>query len=327
MRAACRPAASLTDQLAMASAGSAAGSAAAEPLGATAEDDALDAMAAFAAAVDVDPCSDSDADTDEGGAGDAAGNPARAATAASGAAHRYKQPQREFDAFDGLPPGLCLTQRYVAVAETGGAVYDAGVVLSRWLCAHPGTVHRRPVLELGCGPGLTALVACGLGAAEVLATDMDSSALALARENVAQHASWLAQCPVVGGAAVPPVLAQCRWGDALPPALQSWRERNADRGAVVLGADVLYDNDESFAALLQTLSSLLLPPCASDTAPENEVTCLLCFPRRRAEAEQRYLSALGAAFSVDERDVSSMSVGCDREMALIILRPPAAAGK
>ena len=306
----------------MAAAGSAADSASAtERINATAEDDTLDAMAAFAA--DVGCSSDSDADTDEGG-GSAS---LQGGAGGAAAAHRYKHPVREF-VFDGLPPGLRLIQRYVAVAETGGAVYDAGVVLSRWICAHPSTVQRRPVLELGCGPGLTALVASGLGAAEVLATDMDSSALVLARENVAQHASWLALCAATSakGSAAAPTLAQCRWGGQLPPALQSWRERNAERGAVVLGADVLYDNDESFAALLHTLSSLLRPPSASARSTECEPTCmscLLCFPRRRAEAEQRYLSALRTVFSLEEQDVTGMSVGCDREMALIILRPPA----
>ena len=261
-----------------------------------------------------------DCPADNGGTGGTAG------AAAAAGLHKYKLAAREF-ALEGLPLGLRLEQRYVAVNETGGAVYDAGVVLSRWLCSQPAVVRGLPVLELGCGPGLTALVAAALGAAEVLATDMDDSALALARDNLEAQECWLSQCPA---RACSPQCASYRWGAELSPALRSWLERVAEgtRGGVVLGADVLYDDASSFAALLFTLSRLLPPSSEAErgtagkaAAPSSSsCCCLLCFPRRRAETESHYISALEKAFSVEWLDVGGrFSAGCGREMALLQL--------
>ena len=250
------------------------------------------------------------------------------------ASYKYRDTQRTFH-MEGLPSGLRLEQRYLAVSETGGAVYDAGIVLSRWLCSHPIAVRSLPVLELGCGPGLTALTAAALGASEVIATDMDESALQLARDNVDAHSQWLKQCPY---RVCKPELLRYRWGTALPPTLQSWQDRAADcpSGGVVLAADVLYDNVDSFAALLSTLSSLLLkspggsaddrsaPVAVQGGSTKRELmmsTCLLCFPRRRVDAEQAYVDALHRRFFVERLDVSGCTSGCDREMVLLRVQP------
>ena len=270
--------------------------------------------------------SDSD-DTDtavaRGGSADAAARCSRS--------HKYRDTLRKFQ-FEGLPGGLQLEQRYLAVAETGGAVYDAGVVLSRWLCLYPTAVRSLPVLELGCGPGLTALTAAALGASEVIATDMDESALGLARDNIDASLKWLSQCP---SCVCSPELLRYRWGDVLPATLQSWQHRATDRGGIILAADVLYDNDESFAALLSTLSLLLvqspagdgLKPSSVQGGPRNKqpfgsFTCLVCFPRRRADTEQSYVDTLQSMFSVECLDIpSSVSIDCDREMVLLCVQP------
>ena len=261
---------------------------------------------------------------------------ASAVAASSMAPAKYRTSHRKFD-LDGLPLGLQLEQRYLAVAETGGAVYDAGVVLSRWLCSHPTTVRSLPVLELGCGPGLTALTAAALGASEVIATDMDESTLRLAQDNFQTHAKWLAQCPQ---RVCSPELSRYRWGSALTPTLQGWQYRAAacSGGGVVLAADVLYDNDETFGSLMATLSTLLLrsPVDVADessasagsmirggTKCSNRSACFLCFPQRRVETEQSYINALKTMFDVEHLDVTgATSSGCDREMVLLYLQPP-----
>eukprot|EP01043_Picozoa_sp_COSAG02_P045471 COSAG02_NODE_4158_length_5692_cov_2.326541_1_plen_320_part_00 len=265
------------------------------------------------------------------------GLPIPAADAASGTASiKYRDPHRQFQ-LEGLPLGLQLEQRYLSVAETGGAIYDAGVVLSRWLCSHPNVVRGLSVLELGCGTGLTALTAAALGAREVIATDMDESALRLAQDNFEAHATWLEQCP---HRVCSPDLSRYRWGSALPPTLQSWQDRAAAHsdGSVVLAADVLYDNDETFGSLLSTLSFLLpqSPVGAADGGSARsslvlsertkcgleQHTCFLCFPRRRVHTEQAYITALKAVFCVEYMDITGpVSSGCDREMVLLCLRP------
>jgi len=291
----------------------------------------LDLAADFVAALLLDDDSDDGDRGSAGACGATAGGADRAIS--EPASHKYRDAHRAFH-FEGLPSGLQLEQRYLEVSETGGAVYDAGVVLSRWLSSHPTAVCSLPVLELGCGPGLTALTAAALGASEVIATDMDESALKLARDNIEAHTEWLTQCPFH---VCKPELLRYRWGTALPPKLRSWRDRAAGcaGGGVVLAADVLYDNVDSFAALLSTLSSLLLQSpagSADDRSAPVAVrggstkdlmgsTCLLCFPRRRIDAEHAYVDALHTRFSVERLDVSGCASGCDREMVLLRVQP------
>jgi len=51
-------------------------------------------------------------------------------------------------------------------------VWEAALALCDFMIAHPTIVQGKKVLDLGSGPGLTGLVAAGLGAARVIITDL-----------------------------------------------------------------------------------------------------------------------------------------------------------
>lgn len=58
-------------------------------------------------------------------------------------------------------------------AVTGGTVWDASLVLAKWLERNPGLVRGKRCIELGAGIGLVSSVACCLGAELVVASDRD----------------------------------------------------------------------------------------------------------------------------------------------------------
>ncbi|XP_035668100.1 protein N-lysine methyltransferase METTL21A-like [Branchiostoma floridae] len=117
-------------------------------------------------------------------------------------------------------------------------------ILSRYLLDNPSMVRDVPVLELGCGPGLTGLVAARLTShpGRVVLTD---------------------HCHLVLGELVPrsiqhnfpnsdrPKCAYLHWGSDLPAFQQKY-----GRFDVILGADVIYWT-EYVEPLLQTVSELL----------------------------------------------------------------------
>jgi predicted nicotinamide N-methyase len=91
------------------------------------------------------------------------------------------------------------------------------------------------VVELGCGLGVTSLVAAARGA-EVVATDWAEDAIALLRQNAERN------------------------GLALRAEVRDWREPWAERFDLALAADVLYEhrNVESVLARLRKLAPVSL---------------------------------------------------------------------
>ncbi|MHA7851417.1 MAG: 50S ribosomal protein L11 methyltransferase [Roseovarius sp.] len=65
---------------------------------------------------------------------------------------------------------------------------DYSGLIVRHLMRHPGLVHGRQVLDLGTGSGILAGTALQLGAAGVVATDLDPDALHLADDRLARIA-------------------------------------------------------------------------------------------------------------------------------------------
>jgi predicted nicotinamide N-methyase len=63
--------------------------------------------------------------------------------------------------------------------------WASGLVLARWLAEHPEWVRGKRVLDFGAGSGVVAIAAAKAGAAEVVACDLDSLALAACRANAA----------------------------------------------------------------------------------------------------------------------------------------------
>ncbi|UPQ82198.1 50S ribosomal protein L11 methyltransferase [Pseudomonas knackmussii] len=61
--------------------------------------------------------------------------------------------------------------------------WASGLVLARWLAAHPTWVRGKRVLDFGAGSGVAAIAAAKAGALEVVACDLDPLALAACRAN------------------------------------------------------------------------------------------------------------------------------------------------
>ena len=63
--------------------------------------------------------------------------------------------------------------------------WASGLVLARWLAAHPERVRGKRVLDFGAGSGVAAIAAAKAGALEVVACDLDPLALSACRANAA----------------------------------------------------------------------------------------------------------------------------------------------
>jgi ETFB lysine methyltransferase len=113
-------------------------------------------------------------------------------------------------------------------------LWPAAVLLARWLCGQAALVRGRVCLDVGCGLGLSSLVAASVGA-RVLAFDYEPEALAYARRNIALNRELLA-------------------GREPLFALMDWRTPALAPGSVdvLVGADILYERRffEPVAALL-----------------------------------------------------------------------------
>ncbi|CAH1253907.1 METTL21A [Branchiostoma lanceolatum] len=135
--------------------------------------------------------------------------------------------------------------------ELGEAVWPSAKILSRYLLDNPDMIRDVHVLELGCGPGLTGLVAAKL-------TSQPSSMV------------LTDNCPLVLEELVPrsiennfpntedrPKCAYLHWGSDLPAFHQKYGSFD-----VILGADVIYWT-EYVEPLIQTVSKLLSPKPSS----------------------------------------------------------------
>jgi predicted nicotinamide N-methyase len=69
--------------------------------------------------------------------------------------------------------------------------WASGLVLARWLAAHPEWVRGKRVLDFGAGSGVAAIAAAKAGALEVVACDLDPLALAACRANAQLNAVHL----------------------------------------------------------------------------------------------------------------------------------------
>ncbi|XP_063697425.1 protein N-lysine methyltransferase METTL21D [Culicoides brevitarsis] len=90
---------------------------------------------------------------------------------------------REFEIND----DLCLDLHQIIEGQVSAVVWDASIVLARYLIhrcnSSPKYLKGKNILELGSGLGLCGMTACCLGAKSVLLTDLDE-AIPLLQVNV-----------------------------------------------------------------------------------------------------------------------------------------------
>lgn len=120
-------------------------------------------------------------------------------------------------------------------------LWPSGIALARSIAAQPETVRGHPVLELGCGLGVTAIAALRAGAA-LIAADYAPEALTLCRYNALRNAGR------------EPETLRLNWRDPVPALFDL-----AGGGfPVVLAADVLYETRD-IAPLLALLARIIAP--------------------------------------------------------------------
>jgi predicted nicotinamide N-methyase len=122
-------------------------------------------------------------------------------------------------------------------------IWPSGIALADLALERAADLAGQPVLELGCGLGITATAALQAGA-RLLVTDYSPVALALCRYNALRNAGRA------------PAALQLNWRQ---PADDLFRRVAAARGfPVVLAADVLYEQRD-VAPLLALVPRLLRP--------------------------------------------------------------------
>lgn len=128
-------------------------------------------------------------------------------------------------------------------------LWPSSIVLSSWLALRREEIAGRTCLDLGCGLGLTALVATGLGA-RVLAMDYEPDALHFARRNAELNG-----------------VAQPMW------TVMDWRRPAVAAGSIwrLWGGDIMYER-RFVAPVLRFFDHALAPQGAAWVAePGREV--------------------------------------------------------
>ena len=80
------------------------------------------------------------------------------------------------------------TQRLLEAPPYWAFCWASGLVLARWIAAHPEQVAGRQVLDFGSGSGIAGLAAARAGAARVVCCDLDPLARAACRANAQANA-------------------------------------------------------------------------------------------------------------------------------------------
>ncbi|HET8626535.1 MAG TPA: methyltransferase [Thermomicrobiales bacterium] len=176
-------------------------------------------------------------------------------------------------------------------------IWPSGIALADLALERAADLAGQPVLELGCGLGITATAALQAGA-RLLVTDYSPVALALCRYNALRNAGRA------------PAALQLNWRQ---PADDLFRRVAAARGfPVVLAADVLYEQRD-IAPLLALVPRLLRPGGALWLAEPGRLTSR----RFLEEAAERGWECISAHADGPWPD-SRVRVG------LHVLRPPGA---
>lgn len=142
-------------------------------------------------------------------------------------------------------PLWCATEAQLAQlgleAPYWAFAWAGGQALARLIYDRPALARGRRVVDLGAGGGVEALAAAAVGAASVLAADIDPWAVACAQLNAAEN-SLSIDCTaedLIGSRleAELLLLGDVSYGEALTARILSWAQAEARRGVEVLIAD------------------------------------------------------------------------------------------
>jgi len=120
-------------------------------------------------------------------------------------------------------------------------VWPSGIALADAILQRPDAVNAKPVFELGCGLGITAVAAAHAGA-DLTISDYAPDSLALALNNLRQNGGFANRA------------IQLNWRD---PGAEFWQMVGAGF-PVVLAADVLYESRD-IEPLLEFMERIVAP--------------------------------------------------------------------
>jgi len=133
-------------------------------------------------------------------------------------------------------------------SRTGGAVWDASLVLAHYLDAHHERWIGSSLLELGAGLGFASIVASRCGFDHVLATDGDPAVIPMAQQNVNDN-----DCERCSDIEV----AHLEWGDELALAALLPPANQALLPDLIIASDIIYlGSTDSWQHLLTLITTL-----------------------------------------------------------------------
>eukprot|EP00386_Alphamonas_edax_P002304 GDKI01006858.1.p1 GENE.GDKI01006858.1~~GDKI01006858.1.p1 ORF type:complete len:246 (+),score=69.83 GDKI01006858.1:241-978(+) len=150
---------------------------------------------------------------------------------------------------------------------TGATIWDAGVLLASYFADHQHElVAGQRFLELGCGLGLSGIVASKCGAAHVMMTDGDVSALMAAEKNCVGNNTETGVCEY----------GVLMWGKGV--VLDTFLRDTCQNKSfdVMVAADCIYE-EYQIKPLMETIACVLTH---AHTTEGKEILCYLGFSRR-----------------------------------------------
>eukprot|EP01043_Picozoa_sp_COSAG02_P072065 COSAG02_NODE_13428_length_1396_cov_1.767155_1_plen_240_part_00 len=219
----------------------------------------------------------------------------------AGAPASGSNPPREIELRDD-GPSLRIAQQFRGT--TGPQVWDAGIVLLRFLATAPIAAvlatHAR-VVELGSGTGVVGIAAAALGG-DVVMTDLPEL-LPLLQCNIALNAE------VVASAQGSLSTTDLRWGESAVP------QELADPDLVLM-SDCVFEN-ASATLLVETLKQLCTQPGTTVLVANEQRE----HPKNR-EAEAAFSSAAAAHFTIERvsRAEQDQEYVCDEIVVLRLRR-------
>ncbi|MQL85376.1 hypothetical protein Taro_017895 [Colocasia esculenta] len=183
--------------------------------------------------------------------------------------------------------------------STGLMLWESARLMCKVLAENPSIVAGKRVLELGCGSAGVCSMAAAVQSAElVVATDGDTAALDLLRENVVSN--------LQPGLIDKIIIKRLVWGNTED--INVVRHLSLDQSRcgfdVIIGTDVTYIPD-AVAPLFETARALI-----SDTADgEAEPALIICHIQRRVTEDSIIATATRCGFRLVDRLVNGMYSG------------------